>query len=165
MPTPFTAVHPAEIPAAYHKPIGQLVVRWGVTELYLQSIIWHVWNITDPKVARLLTWELRAEAKVSLFRMLPRRWVADPGDKAELQALASAADGLRSKRNLVAHGLWGHKPGEPKTLRILKIRGETRILPKSEVVTAKDIAAWATELSQVNKRLIALHRKLGAPAP
>lgn len=162
---PFVAVHPSEIPAAYHKPIGQLVVRWGVTELYLQSIIWHIWKITDPKVARLLTWELRAEAKVSLFRMLPRRWITDPADRSELQDLASAADKLRSKRNLVAHGLWGHKPGEPKKLQILRIRGETRILPRSVVVTPKDVAAWATELSQLNKRLIKLHRKLGAPTP
>jgi len=27
------------------------------------------------------------------------------------------------------------------------------------------VAAWATELSQLNKRLIKLHRKLGAPTP
>ena len=161
----FRAVHPRNIPAAYHKPIGQLLVRWGFTELYLQSILWHVWNIADPKVARLLTWEIRAEAKVALFKMLARRWISDPTNKTELLAIASAADKLRIKRNRVAHGLWGHKVGEPKVLRLLQIKGETRILPKSEVVTARDIAGWAAELDSLNKRLLAFHRKLGASRP
>ena len=66
MATVFKGKHPRNIPVAYHKPIGQMIVRWSVTELYLQSIIWHIWRIRDPKVARLLTWDLQAASKVEL---------------------------------------------------------------------------------------------------
>src|SRR5215510_13407539 len=64
----FKAKHPRNIPAGYYKPIGQLIVRWGFTELYLQSIVWHIWRIRDPKAARLLTWDLNAASKVELFK-------------------------------------------------------------------------------------------------
>jgi len=66
---PFVAVHPSEIPAAYHKPIGQLIVRWGVAELYLQSIIWHVWKITDPR-SRSGQRQMRTKTIVSIFAVL-----------------------------------------------------------------------------------------------
>jgi hypothetical protein len=42
MATVFKAKHPRNIPVAYYKPIGQLIVRWGFTELYLQSIVAHL---------------------------------------------------------------------------------------------------------------------------
>jgi hypothetical protein len=103
----FKAKHPRNIPAAYYKPIGQLLVRWGFTELYLQSIVWHIWRIKDPKAARLLTWDLQAASKVELFKYLSPKWVTDPKDQAELKAIAEEADSLRVKRNRLAHGLWG----------------------------------------------------------
>jgi len=165
MATLFKAEHPRNIPAGYHKPIGQLVARWGVTELYLQSIIWHIWKIADPKVARLLTWDLRAESKVSLFKLLSPRWITDAADQSELKAIAAKANQLREKRNRVAHGLWGYKPGRPKELRLLRIKGNSRVLPKSEIVKPADIRAWASELDTLNKRLIRFHAKLGASPP
>jgi hypothetical protein len=69
MASTFIAKHPRNIPASYHKPIGQLIVRWNFAELYMQSIIWHIWGIKDPKVARLLTWDLGAESKGTKLRM------------------------------------------------------------------------------------------------
>lgn len=161
----FVAQHPRNIPAAYHKPIGQLLVRWGVTELYLQSVVWHFWGIQDPKVARLLTWDLQAVSKLDLFRYLSPRWIKDPTHIAELKAIADKADELRTKRNRVAHGTWGYKPGHPKTLYLINGSREKRILPKSELVTPNDVKAWAAQLDQLNRRLIAFHRKLGAPIP
>ncbi|SRR5713226_7279970 len=161
----FVAKHPRNIPAAFHKPIGQLLVRWSVTELYLQSVLWHVWRIQDPKAARLLTWDLQAVSKVDLFRYLSPRWVTDPTQMAELKAIADKADELRVKRNRVAHGTWGHKPGDPKTLYLIHASREKRILPKAELVTPNDIKGWATQLDDLNRKLIAFHRKLGAPIP
>jgi hypothetical protein len=161
----FKAKHPKNIPASYHKPIGQLIVRWSVTELYLQSIIWHIWGMKDPKVARLLTWDLQAVSKVELFRYLSPRWITDPTDQAELKTIATEADALRAKRNRIAHGLWGYKSGEPKKLRLLNIKRETRILPKAEIVSSTDIKQWAAELDKLNTRLIKFHRNLGAPQP
>ena len=85
----FKAKHPRNIPAGYHKPIGELIVQWNFAELYMQSIIWHIWGIKDPKVARLLTWDLSAVSKVELFKNLIPRWIADPADQNELKAIAN----------------------------------------------------------------------------
>jgi hypothetical protein len=161
----FKAKHPRNIPTGYHKPIGQLVVRWNFTELYLQSIIWYIWDIKDPKIARLLTWDLNAGSKVELFQHLITHWIADPTDQAELKAIAKDAESLRVKRNRVAHGIWGYRPGERKKLRLFQIKRETRILPKAEVLSVADVKAWADEIDKLNVRLVQFHRKLAAPLP
>ena len=154
----FVAKHPRNIPSAYHKPIGQLLARWSVTELYLQSIIWHIWQIRDPKAARLLTWDLQAVAKIKLFGYLPPRWITDQSQRDELKVIANKADELRAKRNHVAHGLWGYKPGEPKKLYLIRASRDKRIQPKAELVTANDVKGWAAELDDLNRQLIAFHR-------
>jgi len=161
----FKARHPRNIPTGYHKPIGQLVVRWNFTELYLQSIIWHIWRIKDPKVARLLTWDLNAISKVKLFQHLVPHWITDPANQTELNAIEEEVESLRVKRNRVAHGIWGYKPGERKKLRLFQIKGETRILPKAELVSIADVKKWADEIDKLNVRLVKFHRKLGAPLP
>lgn len=161
----FVATHPLNIPTAYHRPIGQLLVRWGVTELYLQSIVWHIWKIQDPKTARLLTWDLNAVAKVKLFEYLAPRWITDVNDRAELKGIADMADKLRTRRNHVAHGVWGCKPGDAKTVYLIHTAREKRIQPKAERVTVADVKGWAADLNELNRRLVKFHRKLGAPAP
>ena len=161
----FKARHPRNIPTGYHKPIGQLVVRWNFTELYLQSIIWHIWRIKDPKVARLLTWDLNAISKVQLFHHLVARWITDPANQTELIAIEKEVESVRVKRNRVAHGIWGYKPGERKKLRLFQIKRETRILPKTELVSVADVTKWADEIDKLNVRLVKFHRKLGAPLP
>ena len=165
MASSFKAQHPRNVPAGYYKPIGQLVVRWNFTELYLQSIIWHIWGIKDPKVARLLTWDLNAVSKVELFKYLVPRWITDPTQQAELKAIAQEVELLRGKRNRVAHGIWGYKPGERQKLRLFQIKRETRILPKAEHVSVAEVKAWADEIDKLNVRLVNFHKKLGAPLP
>ena len=118
MATVYKGKHPRNLPAAYYKPIGQLIVRWGFTELYLQSVVWHIWRIRDPKAARLLTWDLNAVSKVELFAYLTPKWINDSNDQTELKAIAAEAERLRQLRNRIAHGLWGYKPGERKLLRL-----------------------------------------------
>jgi hypothetical protein len=161
----FRAKHPRNIPAGYYKPIGQLIVRWGFTELYLQSVVWHIWRIRDPKAARLLTWDLNATSKVELFRYLSPKWITDPKHQLEVRAIASEANRLRVNRNRVAHGLWGYKSGERNKVRLLQIRNQTRILPKSENVTVQDIKQWAEQLDALNIRIKKFHQQLGAPIP
>ena len=165
MASTFIAKHPRNIPAGYHKPIGQLIVRWNFTELYMQSIIWHIWGIKDSKVARLLTWDLGAVSKVELFKRYIPRWITDPADQTELKAIAEEMETLRIKRNRVAHGIWGYKPGEQNKLRLIHIKGKTRIYPKSELVLVSDLKTWADDIDKLNIRLLKFHKKLGAPTP
>ncbi len=165
MASVFKGRHPRNLPAGYYKPIGQLIARWSFTELYLQSVVWHIWRIRDPKVARLLTWDLNAVSKVELFELLAPKWITDLTDQAELKAIAEEAERIRNLRNRVAHGFWGYKPGERKVLRLAFIRRNNRILPKSEIVTPNDVKKWASDLDKLNVRLKRFHAKLGAPTP
>lgn len=165
MASAFKGKHPRNIPAGYYKPIGQLIARWGFTELYLQSVVWHIWRIRDPKVARLLTWDLNAVSKVELFELLAPKWITDPSDQTELKAIAKEADRIRTLRNHVAHGLWGYKSGEPSKLRLAFIRRNTRLLPKAPVVTPAELKVWAADLDALNLRLKKFHGHLGAPTP
>lgn len=161
----FVAKHPRNLPAAYYKPIGQLIARWSYTELYLQSVIWHIWRIKDPKAARLLTWDLNAASKVELFRYLAPKWITDPSHRQELAAIAKEADRLRERRNRLAHGLWAYRPGDRKKHYLLHARRKTRILPKAEVVVPADLKRWAADLDALNVRLTTFHRALGASTP
>lgn len=117
------------------------------------------------KAARLLTWDLQAASKVELFTYLSPKWITDPRDQTELKAIAREAHNLRAKRNRLAHGLWGYKPGERKKHRLLHINRKTRVLPKSELVSVAEVRQWASQLDALNVRLKKFHRHLGAPVP
>ena len=52
----------------------------------------------------------------------------------------------------VAHGTWGHKPGDPKTLYLILASRGKRILPKAERIMPADVKTWAKELDALNRR-------------
>ena len=160
------AKHPLNIPSAYYKPIGQLIVRWGLTELYLQSIIWHVWELKNVKAARALTWNLNAVEKVKLFGALSPRWISDPIDQKELKYLHTEAERLRIKRNHLAHGVWGYIPGKRNEMLMFYLRElDQRIQPKASRPTVAEVRRLAADINALNKRLKLFHRHLGAPTP
>ena len=160
------AKHPRNIPSSYYKPIGQLIVRWGFTELYLQSIIWHVWGIKDPKVARLLTWNTNAVDKVKLFGALPPRWIKDQKQQKELKEIHAEAERLRQERNHLAHGVWGYIPGKRKEMLMFYLRDiDRRIKPKAFRPNVMEVRKLASDIDALNARLKLFHRALGAPPP
>src|SRR6185436_11278512 len=148
------AKHPLNIPSAYYKPIGQLIVRWGFTELYVQSSVWHIWNIKNAKVARALTWNLNAVEKVKLFGALSPRWVSDPNEQRELKSLHSEAERLRGKRNQMAHAVWGYVPGKRNEMLAFYLRDvDQRIQPKALRPTVAEVKKCADDIDALNKRL------------
>lgn len=162
----YIAKHPRNIPAAYYKPIGQILVRWTYTELYMQSIIWHALGVTNPKAQRLLTWGRNANDLTKLFFSLTPRWIPDPSDQAEIIAIHSKAERIRADRNKLAHGVWGYEPGHPKRLEIYYLReNDVKIKPVPLRLDLATIRTWANDLGALNARLTAFHKKLGAPIP
>lgn len=160
------AKHPKNIPSAYYKSIGQIIVRWGFTELYLQSVIWHIFKITDVKSARALTWSLNAVDKVKLFGALSPRWVPDPDDQKEVKEIYDIADRLRANRNLLAHAVWGYLPSKKDEMLTFFLRDlDKRINPKAKPLSIKEVKQWAADIDALNKRLMLFHKKIGAPAP
>lgn len=160
------AIHPKDIPAAFYKPIGKILVRWTFTELYMQSIVWHVLGINSPKAARLLTWGLNATDKVKLFTSISPRWVPDSAHQTEVREIAIEADRLRAERNSLAHGIWGYRPGKRKEMLLYYLNNnDKKTKPKPENVDLKILEGWAKDLALLNTRVQKLHRALGAPTP
>lgn len=160
----YKAKHPRNIPASYYKPIGQILVRWTYTELYMQSIIWHLFKVKNPKAARLLTWGRNAVDLTKLFFSLTPRWIPDAADQAELITIHSKAERIRANRNKLAHGLWGYKPGNRKQLEIYFLReNDVKIKPIPLRLNLATLQTWASDLDALNVRLKAFHKKLGAP--
>jgi hypothetical protein len=164
----FKADHPLTLPAAYYKPIGEIIFRWSLLELYVENLVWHCMNLPGPKEGRSLTSQMSASNKLDLFNALTIRWVTDPAIKAEMASLHSAARKLSDYRNDIAHGLWATKPAEPKVLRLMRIpRTPTgpKILPRSRTVGSAEISGKAKELKVIVSRLRKLTKRVGAPMP
>ena len=160
------ATHPQNLPAAFYKPIGQIIARWGFTELYLQSIIWHVWGLRDVKAARALTWNINAVQKAKLFKLLGERWIANAKDQKELREIYSEVERLRAKRNQLAHAVWARDPTKPADLLLFYLPDvDNHIKPKAARPTLSEIRGWASDLNTLNTRLKRFHKKLGAPPP
>ena len=140
--------------------------RRGLTELYLQSIIWHVWELKNVKAARALTWNLNAVEKVKLFGALSPRWITDPTDQRELKYRYAEAEGLRIKRNHLAHGVWGYAPGKRSEMLMFYLRElDQRIQPKASRPTVPEVKKLAADIDALNRRLKQFNQHLGAPEP
>ena len=163
----FKAKHPAAIPASLYKPIGQILVGYTYTELYMQSIAWHVLRLRDPKAARLLTIGRNAIDLEKLFRSLTPQWIKDQADAKELLDIHAKAQRIRADRNKLAHGIWGYKPGQkPRQMRLFYLReNEQKIKPEAMFITQSLLETWVANLAALNAQIKAFHRKLGAPVP
>src|SRR2546430_155193 len=160
------AKHSPNISFGDYKAIGEPNVRLGSTELYLQSVIWHVWRIKDVKAARALTWNLNAVEKVKLFGALAPRWIKELHVQVELRAIHNEAERLRIERNHMAHGVWGYVPGKREEMLVFYLRElDRRITPKAIRPTIAAVKQSAADLRDLNVRLKRFHRTFGAPAP
>jgi hypothetical protein len=161
------AKHPPTIPNQFYPPLGRLIAGWTFTELYLQSITWHVLKVRDIKKARLLTWGRNANEVVKLFISL-ERWLPD-ALKKEHHAIFSEAERLRAARNKLAHGLWAYLPGKPAKSRVWRIyflrENKQKIDPDTHVYTPVQVQRLADDLDALNLRLRAFHKVLRAPIP
>lgn len=156
--------HPQSLPAMYYRYIGEVVFRWTLVEEHMQTIIWHVMGL-DWKQGRLLTFGSDASQKIDMFRGLALNSISNEQDQREINSIANRADKLNTRRNRVVHGTWGYK-SNPKDLRLFHIANvNQRITPKTEKKNANDIKNIASDISNLDARLIALHEDLGVPIP
>jgi hypothetical protein len=138
---------------------------WNLTEMYAQNLIWFFLEL-DAKKGRILTSDLSAVKKLELFKNLTLRWVPNNNWKSEILAIHKEADSLRTERNKIVHGAWGHEAEAPRNLRLVQImKTEQKILPRAEVWTATELSAVAKRIAALNSRFRALTKKIGAPPP
>jgi len=157
--------HPQSLPSMYCRRIGEIAYRWNMIELYMQTLTWHFLGL-DFKAGRLLTYWPGPNAKIKAFQALPERWVSDSAIAKEIRATAKKAAELRFKRNNIVHGIWGYESGKKDDLYLFEIETATqRILPKIKLTPQKALDDLAERLKQLQKRLVALHKSVGAPLP
>ena len=157
--------HPQDLPAMYNQRIGQIAYRWNMIELYMQTLTWHFLGL-DFKAGRLLTYWPGPNSKIKAFQALPERWVSDSAIAKEIRATGKKAAELRFKRNNIVHGIWGYESGKKDDLYLFEIETATqRILPNIKLTPQKALDDLAERLKQLQKRLVALHKSVGAPLP
>src|SRR5438309_506394 len=88
------SIHPHTLPKEYYEAIGDIIVGWNLTELYLQTLIWLFLGITNPKQGRLLTYDLGAEKKIELLKAATDHWT-DQTTRLQVRELCIEADRLR----------------------------------------------------------------------
>lgn len=156
--------HPQSLPETYYRYIGEVVFRWTLVEEHMQTIIWHVMGL-DWKQGRLLTFGSDASQKIDMFRGLALNSISKKQIQRKINSIASRADKLNTRRNRVVHGTWGYK-SNPKDLRLFYIANvKQRITPKTEKKNANDLMKIASDIGDLDARLIALHEVLGVPIP
>lgn len=159
-------IHPLDLPPRYYKPIGQISAGWGLTEALLQSAIWRLHKIKDPKRGRLFTYRPSSVEKLKIFKLTMEKFVTDHAIKAAMKKLHDEASGLRGKRNNFSHGLWGRMPSEPKIWKVFYIKDtdDTFIL-KREIVTLQNLQDLAAKIRALNVGLKQFLTRIGAPPP
>jgi hypothetical protein len=159
-------VHPLDIPKDYYKPIGQIAAGWNLTEALIQSAIWHLHGITNPKIGRMFTYRPSSTEKLKIFKLTLNKFVIDLPLKSEMKAIYDEASDLRGERNTIVHGLWGRMPAELKNWKVffLKDTDDTYRLQRLPFDHAK-LVKVATRVRRLNVRLSQFLDTIGAPPP
>ena len=157
---------PTQLDPAHYEAIGRVAAKWTLLEMRLQAVIWHYLGL-DLKKGRVLTYGLTSTAMLTLLQTVPLRWIPDAQDKAEVEAIAHKADGLRKRRNNYVHGVWAQEPSDKKKRMFLLFlnSGERKIIAKRQVTTVKDIIGLSDEIDALHTRVISLLKKIGAKIP
>ena len=157
--------HPESLPESYYKPIGEIIGRFGFTDLYIQVLVWHFLKIKDPKKARMLTFRLDVSRKTDMLQMIGKNW-APSHLKQRIADLAGEANYVRGQRNNLVHGIWGYKPPKSKEYILFysKELPDTYRL-KREVIGLPELQSLVRRVTKLNQDLKKLARDAGAPTP
>ncbi len=144
-------IHPVLIPPRYYKQIGRVIVGWNLTEALISSIVWHIHGVRDVRRGRLFTYRTAANEKLKMFKVSIRVFAA-ASIKVELKKLHDRAAALKSKRNMVAHGLWGRMPKQTSVWKTFYLRDtDDTILLKREALTVEDVKRMADQIDDLNR--------------
>jgi hypothetical protein len=146
--------HRTDLPQWLTSRIGQIVAEWSVLERELEELIQMLMN-TDIGFSRVMTNRMSARNRIDAALSLIEWYVYHGRIKAsylkEFEKLRSRiTNATQSKRDMVAHGLWGFKA---KNWWVLRLRGQrstpelrpklgklTRaLLPQRELITIRQL--------------------------
>ena len=138
-----------DIPAWILRGIGQVVAEWAVLEGELEELIRLLMDIR-VEFGRIIVNRMNAKTRAATVQYLIQLHVLD--DKLTRQhletftKLAKKIDALQTKRDILAHGLWGKHEDQWCTLKIRQSRKTQELEPDLDklsgaVLPKRDIIA------------------------
>ena len=152
-----------QIPATYHKALGEVTARGSGVMFYVQSFIWHCLSV-GPKEGRLLTTRTGAQQLLATFGGLRLRWI-EPSDEQEIKDIVKLIRKLNTTRNTYVHGMWAAKTRSKELVFIGFSDNSSRVDPKTQVHPLAELRCLAKKYRQAESRLRRLHQKYDAPLP
>lgn len=99
-----------DVPVGIAREIGRIIVTWSFLENMLQRAAWGLAGVDEP-TGRLAVREPRVSDRLALICDLAElRGVTLPPELVKTLRKSLTTNGL--VRDLMAHGAWGHDPGE-----------------------------------------------------
>jgi len=158
-------IHPLDIPPKFYKPIGQLIVGWNLTEAMIASIIWHIHKIKDVREGPLFTYRPSAAEKIRIFSITVKCFINKPNIQKELTSLRDRAAALKTKRNILTHGLWGRMPKQTLWKVFYHSETEDMLLLKRKEMTLDDVKLLAKDICALNSDLKKFMTRNRIPPP
>lgn len=162
---PIVLEHPDNLSAAHYKVIGEISYKWTLIEFLIHDLASYFLGLDKP-AGRVVLFRTGGKEKITVLRTVALKWVKDPGTAKELQSIAAKAKALSTKRNEIAHGVWGHPAGRPHKLYLMYVKSEAdRILPRAIHKTSKDLRSVIGELDNLIARIHHVYKNAGVRAP
>jgi hypothetical protein len=101
------------LPEQFHAPIGLVIAHWGNFEIVFDACLEGLiaGKVANGKVREVAGWkERKFKRRWELFRDICKEWLIawDESGANDLLSILDRASHLHSRRNLIAHGIYGY---------------------------------------------------------
>lgn len=119
----------------------------------MASIVWYIHGITDPKRGRLFTYRPSAAEKLKVFAVSAEYFLTDQSQQRDLELLRGRAANLKTKRNMLAHGLWGRMPTQTTWKLFYHRETDDVIRLRRQELTVGEVKRIAMDIRALNRDL------------
>lgn len=144
------------LPVAFNREIGRIIVRWANLEYYVQTMVWEILGISRAE-GRIAIREPRVADRLDMVNQIIQvqqaTWDADL-----YKSVAKRMRDLASERDLVAHAIWGRHDNQwyvqvtrgayPNDLSHL-VTGSRRVMPEMVLMTVEKLKTTSADIEKL----------------
>ena len=100
------------------KLVGMISFQWSYLEYLVSNVVWHLLGLEKEK-GIIVTGPLDIKPELGMAMELAEYCESSQELKAALKNLSKELDsteGISSRRNLIVHGIYSSRPGDPKVM-------------------------------------------------
>lgn len=100
------------------KIVGVISFQWSYLEYLVSNVVWHLLGVDKDK-GMIVTGPLDIKPELAMAMELAEYCSASDELKTALKDLSKdldSGDGLSSRRNLIVHGIYSSRPGDPTVM-------------------------------------------------